>query len=65
MSRGFFVNVPCNGGLFPDIILLTPCGSIHVDCGLVPSNGLTMIGVFFLNFSTDSCQYLLIHLLLT
>ena len=25
-------------------------GSIQVDCGLIPSNGLTMIGVFFLNF---------------
>ena len=37
---------------------------IQVDCGLVPSNGLTMIGVFFLNFWTDSC-YLLLHLLLT
>ena len=33
-------------------------GGIKVDCGLVPSNGLTMSGVFFFIFSTGSCRYI-------
>ena len=39
-------------------------GGIQVDCVLVPSNGLTMSGVFFFNCSTGSCRYIPLHLLL-
>ena len=39
-------------------------GGIKIDCGLVPSNGLTMSGVFLFNFSTETCRYIPLHLLL-